>query len=220
MPEAPAARPEESTEDINQSRNNLTAAVSFTIFALVIAMTMTFASQYSTNPAGSDGSGTLLAAIVAIGLAWTVSLAHRLLGRFWLIWYIVPMAILLLGPYISGILWQRDQEALARSYLSAQGQQTMIDADANTIASTIVYTKEGCFSILRNRNTKETSVLVATSVPQTARQQADAALAPRFAAHIPAGGDVSNGRVFFFDHGQGPPRPDTPTRPPLDCGNG
>lgn len=219
MQQAPVvtAAGENFDDEIGASRGNLTAAVSFTIFALVVALGMTFASQYSTNPAGSDGSGTLLATLLAVGLAWTISLAHRLIGRFWPAFYVIPIAVLLLGPFASGVVWQNNQESLARSYLSATGQQTMIDADANTIASTIVATEAGCFSIVRDRATKQTSVLVASTEPGTARQHADFALAPRFAAQVAAGDATSSGHVFFFDNGVGPPRVETPEQPPLDC---
>ncbi len=216
QPPAPARDEPDEPDEFRESRNNLTVAVSFTIFALVTAMAMTIATQFSANTAGG-GSGTLLVALAAIALAWTISIGHRLLGRYWGAWYLVPLTVLLLGPSLSGMLWQHNQEALARSYLSAGGQATMIDADTNTIASTTIYTPNGCFSILRDRNTKETSVLAASATPQTARQHADMALAPRFAARIAAGGATSTGRIFFFDNGQGPPRVDTPEQPPLDC---
>jgi hypothetical protein len=203
-----------------ESRNNMTIAVSFTIFALVVAMVMMLGSQYSTNPAGSDGSGTILATIAAIGVAWAIALGNRLLGRFWYVALIVPLAILLIGPMISGMLWLNNQEALAHSYLSPAGQTALIDADENTLASTAVSTPEGCFTFVRDRSTKETTVLAAGKQPGTARQHADMALAPRFAAHIPAGGAASAGHIFYFDGGNGPPRVETPDNPPLDCAGG
>jgi hypothetical protein len=217
---AAAAEQSNPEQELTQGRNNLTAAVTFTIFAIVVAMAMTFATQYSTNPAGSDGSGTLLATFVSIGLAWTISLGHRLLGRFWLAWYLVPVVILLLGPFISGVLWMRNQEALARSYLSPAGSDALIDADSNTLASTTVYAKQGCFTLVRNRETKETTVMAASRTPATARQHADMALAPRFAAHVPAGGPTTAGHVFIFPDGTGPPRVEAPEQAPLDCGSG
>lgn len=223
-PAEPAAPPEAreiaGAGRIRESGNSLTVAVAFTIFALVVAVAMTFTTQYGANPTGDDGSGTLLAASAAIALAWTISFGHRLLGRLWGAWYMLPLALLLTGPSLSGMLWQHNQEALARSYLSATGQSTLIDADADIVASTTIYAPTGCFSFMRDRHTELTTVMIASPSPQTARQQAETALAPRFAARVAAGGAASTGRIFFFDRGQGPPRVETPEQPPLDCGIG
>jgi hypothetical protein len=73
--------------------------------------------------------------------------------------------------------------------------------------------------LTRTRSTSDTEVAVVTYLPATARQQADYALAPRYAGRIEPGGDRTTQRIFSFKGGRAPAVVQETSVTPLDCAN-
>lgn len=212
-----ALEPEYAAEGLVRQRTNLTAAASFTLVALIVAMGMTYAFGTSQDTSAGVGMNPWPATFAAIGLAWAISIAHRILGSWWPAYYLLPVALLISGPLLYASYWQTGQEDLARSYLGAAGKEALIDVDAVALTSATIKTADGCFALVRERDTGNTTVSVATATPSTARQHADLSLAPRFAGRVTAGGDRAASRIFVFRAGQGPPDVQVPEQPALDC---
>lgn len=219
LPTSQAAkkRPEPAEHEVARDRHNIAAAVSWTIFAIVVATTITFINGTSGNAFTDLGPGPFPAAFVSIVAAWLIALSAGMLGRTWPAWYVVPLLVLIIGPLVNNHLWQSGQASAARAYLSASGQNVMVDVDPVSLTSATVVAANGCFAVVQARSTKDTTVSVESSNAQTARQHANTALAPRFAARIESGGPASNSHIFLFQRGQAPPVVNAPSKPPLDC---
>ncbi|MBJ7347928.1 MAG: hypothetical protein JHC87_05070, partial [Thermoleophilaceae bacterium] len=215
--QAAAKAPEPAEAEISRERLVIAAAISWTVFALVVAIIITFVNGTSGNAFTDLGPGPFPAAFVSIVCAWLIVLSARMLGRTWPAWYIVPLLVLVVGPVVNNRLWQSGQTSAARAYLSAAGQSVMVDVDPVSLTSATVTTPNGCFAVVQARSTRDTTVSVESSSAQTARQHANTALAPRFAARIESGGTASKSHVFLFQRGQAPPVVSAPNKPPLDC---
>lgn len=210
---------EDDFEHVQRDRNVLTYGIAWTAFAIVITGVIAFTGSMSGDPTASAGPGPLIPGLLSIALGWIVVIAARAMGSGWWGLMILPAIVLLVGPYVYKNVWAGSVEDAARSYLSTNGSQVLIDVDATSVISATQNTDRGCFAINRTRSNYDTEVSVVTYIPETSRQQADYALAPRYAARIEAGGDRSTYRVFTFKGGRAPAIVTTPSAAPLDCEN-
>lgn len=221
QPKRPAAQSRQSDEDefehVKRDRNVLTYGVAWTAFCIVVTGIVAFTSSMSGDPTASAGPGPLIPGLLAIAMGWIVVVAARAMGSGWWILMIVPAAVLLIGPYVYKNFWAGSVEDAARSYLSSNGANILVDVDATSVISATQNTDRGCFAINRTRSNYDTEVDVVTYAPETARQQADFVLAPRYAGRIQAGGDRATYRVFTFKGGRAPAIVTTPSAAPLDC---
>ena len=218
----PAPERRESADDfehVQRDRNVLTYGIAWTAFCVVITGIIAFTSSMSGDPTASAGPGPLIPGLLSIALGWVVVIAARAMGKGWWGLMIIPAIVLLAGPYVYKNVWAGSVEVAARSYLSDNGSDILIDVDATSVISATKNTDRGCFAINRTRSNYDTEVSVVTYIPETARQQADYVLAPRYAARIEAGGDRSAYRVFSFKGGRAPAIVTTPSAAPLDCEN-
>lgn len=204
---------------VKRDRNVLTYGVAWTAFCVVVTGIVAFTSSMSGDPTASAGPGPLIPGLLAIAMGWIVVIAARAMGSGWWGLMIVPAIVLFVGPYVYKNVWAGSVEDAARSYLSTNGADILIDVDATSVISATKNTDRGCFAINRTRKNYDTEISVVTYTPETARQQADYVLAPRYAARIEAGGDRAMYRVFSFKGGRAPAIVATPTSPPLDCEN-
>ncbi|MBI5310831.1 MAG: hypothetical protein HZB14_07395 [Actinobacteria bacterium] len=228
-PEEPAQQPrrqapqrrevEDEFEHVRRDRNVLTYGFAWTAFCIVITGIIAFTSSMSGDPTATAGPGPLIPGLLSIAMGWVVVIAARAMGSGWWALMILPAAVLLAGPYVYKNVWAGSVEDAARSYLSTNGADILIDVDATSVISATKNTDRGCFAINRTRSNYDTEVAVVTYVPETARQQADHALAPRYAGRIEAGGDRAAYRVFTFKGGRAPAIVTTPSAAPLDCEN-
>lgn len=210
---------DEDFEEIKRDRNVLTYGVAWSAFAIVMTGAIAFTSSMSGDPAASAGPGPLIPGLLSIALGWVIVIAARGMGNGWWSLMLIPAVVLLVGPYVYKNYWAGNVERAAHSYLSNFGTGVLIDVDATSVVSETVNTDRGCFSINRTRKNNDTEVAVSTYQAETARQQADYALAPRYAGRIAAGGERSLHRVFTFKGGRAPAIVSTPTTAPLDCKN-
>jgi hypothetical protein len=204
---------------IERDRNVLTYGVSWTIFAFLVTALIGFFTTLNASAGSAPGPGPLIPGLISIVLGWVVVFAARGMGKNWVWLMIIPAAVLFIGPYIYSVYWATSVDDSARNYLSATGANALIDVDQTSIVSETVNTSRGCFAITRKRDNLDTEVSVVTLTPSTARQQADFALAPRYAQRIPAGGTRVTQRVFTFKKGETPAIVSDLTAAPLDCAN-
>ncbi|MBK5229736.1 MAG: hypothetical protein JJE27_01050 [Thermoleophilia bacterium] len=208
---------EDGFERVVRDRNVLSYGVAWTAFALTITAIISFNSSISGDPTAGSGPGPLIPGLVSIVLGWVVVIAARAIGRGWRWLIVIPALVLLVGPFVYSSYWANSVADGARSYLSNDGAGAQVDIDATSIISQTVNTSRGCFAINRARGSFDTEVQVVTYAAETARQQADYALAPRYAGRIGAGGERTTSRVFTFKSGRAPAIVTTPASPPLDC---
>ncbi|MFY9469090.1 MAG: hypothetical protein WAP37_03130, partial [Solirubrobacterales bacterium] len=213
------SRNTEQFEDVKRDRNVLTYGVAWTAFSFVITGIIAFTASTSGDPGAAAGPGPLIPGIASIAIGWVVVIASRAIGRYWGLLMIIPALVLLAGPYVYKNYWAGSIEDAAHSYLSNRGTGVLIDVDATSVVSETVNTGRGCFAINRNRKTNDTEIAVVTYIAETARQQADFAMAPRYAGRIGTGGERSTNRVFSFRAGRAPAVVSSPGVAPLDCEN-
>lgn len=206
-------------EQVTRDRNVLTYGVAWTAFCIVVTGVVAFTGSMSGDPTASAGPGPLIPGLLAIAMGWIVVVAARAMGSGWWVLMIVPAVVLLAGPYVYKNFWAGSVEDAARSYLSSNGSDILIDVDATSVISATQNTERGCFAINRTRSNYDTEVSIVTYAPETSRQQADYALAPRYAGRIEAGGERATYRVFTFKGGRAPAIVTTPSAAPLDCEN-
>lgn len=211
------SRDDDDFRQVTRDRNVLSYGVAWTAFCVVITGILSFTSSMSGDPTAAAGPGPLIPGLLSIALGWIVVIAARGMGNGWWVLMIVPAAVLLVGPYVYKNVWAGGVQDAARSYLSTNGAAIQIDVDATSVVSATKNTNRGCFAINRTRSNYDSEVAVVTYQPETARQQADFALAPRYAGRIEAGGERATYRVFTFKSGRAPAIVTTPTAPPLDC---
>jgi hypothetical protein len=211
------ARSEETYEHVRRDRNVLSYGFAWTAFAFVVAAAIAFTNSMSGDSTTAAGPGPMMPTLISIGIGWSVVLASRALGKYWYTLMILPALVLFIGPYAYHGYWANGVETSARSYLSNMGTDVLIDIDNTSIISETVNSERGCFAITRERATKTTVVSVVTYASDTARQQADFSMAPRFAGRIEVGGERSSHRQFTFQNGLAPPTVTTPEVAPLDC---
>ncbi|MFY9489058.1 MAG: hypothetical protein WAP35_10255 [Solirubrobacterales bacterium] len=209
----------ETFEDVKHDRNILTYGVAWTAFSIAVTAVIGFTANMGGDPAAAAGPGPMIPGIASIVMGWVVVVASRPLGRYWGVMMLIPALVLIAGPYVYKNFWAGSVEDAAHSYLSVRGTNSSIDVDATSVVSETVNTERGCFSINRVRSSNDTEVAVVTYVAETARQQADYALAPRYAGRIEAGGERAVNRVFTFKGGRAPAIVSTPGVAPLDCKN-
>ncbi|MGB0889817.1 MAG: hypothetical protein ACPGWS_05985, partial [Solirubrobacterales bacterium] len=195
----------------------LTYGVAWTLFAMLVSAGIAFSSSMSRATGEAAGPGPIVPALISIGIGWVIVFAARGIGRNWGYLMILPAVILFLGPFAYAKYWSTSLEDSARGYLSPIGASSLIDVDQTSLVSETINTDRGCFAITRDRKSEDTEVAVVTLVPETARQQADFALAPRYAGRITAGGTRSTQRVFTFKRGLGPAIVSEVIAAPLDC---
>ncbi len=203
--------------ELERDRSVLTYGVAWTLFAMLVSAGIAFSSSMSRATGEAAGPGPIVPALISIGIGWVIVFAARGMGRNWGYLMILPAVILFLGPFAYANYWSTSLEDSARGYLSPIGATSLIDVDQTSLVSETINTDRGCFAITRDRKTKDTEVAVVTLVPETARQQADFALAPRYAGRITAGGARSTQRVFTFKRGLGPAIVSEVIAAPLDC---
>jgi hypothetical protein len=208
---------EDGFDHVVRDRNVLSYGVAWTAFALTITAIISFNSSISGDPTAGSGPGPLIPGLVSIVLGWVVVIAARAMGKGWRWLIVIPALVLLIGPFVYSSYWANSVADGARSYLSDTGAGAQVDIDATSIISETVNTSRGCFAINRARSSFDTEVQVVTYAPETARQQADYALAPRYAGRIGAGGERATSRVFSFKSGRAPAIVAVPASPPLDC---
>lgn len=207
----------DGTPELDRDRSVLTYGVAWTLFAMLVTAGIAFTSSMSSATGEAAGPGPLVPALISIGIGWVIVFAARGMGKNWVYLMILPAAILFIGPYVYAQIWSTSIEDSARTYLSPTGANALIDVDQTSVVSETVNTERGCFSITKDRQTEDTEVAVVTYVPETARQQADYSLAPRYARRIPAGGERTTQRVFTFKGGVGPAIVSEAQAAPLDC---
>lgn len=208
---------DDGTPELIRDRNVLSYGVAWTFFAMLVTAAISFSSSMTRASGEAAGPGPLVPALISVALGWVIVLAARAIGRNWGWLMIVPAVVLLLGPFAYAKFWSTGVEQTARDYLSPAGASSLIDVDSSSIVSETINTDRGCFAITRDRSREDTEVAVVTLAPETARQQADFALAPRYARRVPAGGAKSTQRVFTFKRGLGPAIVSEAPSAPLDC---
>lgn len=210
---------DDGTPELIRDRNVLSYGVAWTFFAMLVTAAISFSSSMTRASGEAAGPGPLVPALISIALGWVIVFAARAIGKNWGWLMILPAVVLLLGPFAYAKFWSTGVEESARAYLSPAGATSLIDVDSSSIVSETINTDRGCFAITRNRSNKDTEVAVVTYAPETARQQADYSLAPRYARRVPAGGARSTQRVFTFKRGLGPAIVSEAPSAPLDCAN-
>lgn len=208
---------DDGTPELVRDRNVLSYGVAWTFFAMLVTAAISFSSSMTRASGEAAGPGPLVPALISIALGWVIVFAARAIGKNWGWLMILPAIVLLLGPFAYAKFWSTGVEDSARAYLSPVGASSLIDVDSSTIVSETINTERGCFAITRNRSNQDTEVAVVTYAPETARQQADYSLAPRYARRVPAGGAKSTQRVFTFKRGLGPAIVSEAPSAPLDC---
>lgn len=208
---------DDGTPELNRDRNVLSYGVAWTFFAMLVTAGISFSSSMTRANGEAAGPGPLVPALISVGLGWVIVFAARAIGKNWGWLMILPAIVLLLGPFAYAKFWSTGVEESARAYLSPVGASSLIDVDSTSIVSETINTDRGCFGITRDRSKQDTEVAVVTFALETARQQADYALAPRYARRVPAGGAKSNQRVFTFKRGLGPAIVSEASSAPLDC---
>lgn len=208
---------DDGTPELIRDRNVLSYGVAWTFFAMLVTAAISFSSSMTRASGEAAGPGPLVPALISVALGWIIVFAARAIGKNWGWLMILPAVVLLLGPFAYAKFWSTGVEDSARAYLSPAGASSLIDVDSSSIVSETINTDRGCFAITRNRNNKDTEVAVVTYVAETARQQADYSLAPRYARRVPAGGAKSTQRVFTFKRGLGPAIVSEAPSAPLDC---
>jgi hypothetical protein len=219
QPRGKKQRDEDSFEAVARDRGVLAYGLAWTAFAVVVTSCVAFSSAIGGDPASATGPGPLVPGLLSIAIGWVIVLVARGVGRGWGALMLIPALVLFIGPYMYRQYWSTSVEDAARSYLSTTGNTAKVDVDSTSIVSETVNTDRGCFSINRTRSNNNTEVSVVTYVPTTARQQADFALAPRYAGRIPAGGERTTSRVFSFLGGRAPAQIQLPREATLDCAN-
>lgn len=207
----------DGTPELDRDRSVMTYGVAWSLFAMMVTAGIAFTSSMSSATGEAAGPGPLVPALISIGIGWVIVFAARGMGKNWVYLMIIPAVILFLGPFIYAQLWSTSIEDSARTYLSPAGANALIDVDQTSVVSETINTDRGCFAVTKNRQNEDTEVAVVTYVPETARQQADYSLAPRYARRIPAGGPRATQRVFTFKNGAGPAIVSEATSAPLDC---
>lgn len=207
----------DGTPDLDRDRSVLTYGVAWTLFAMLVTAGISFTSSMSSATGEAAGPGPLVPALISVGIGWVIVFAARGMDKNWVYLMIIPAVLLFLGPYVYAQIWSTSIEDSARTYLSPAGANALIDVDQTSVVSETINTDRGCFSVTKNRQNEDTEVAVVTYVPETARQQADYSLAPRYARRIPAGGERTTQRVFTFKGGVGPAIVSEAQAAPLDC---
>lgn len=204
---------------VERDRSVLAYGMAWTAFAVVVTACIAFSSAIGGDPAAATGPGPMVPGLLSIAIGWVIVLLARGMGKGWGVLMLIPALVLFVGPYVYRVYWSTSVEDAARSYLSVTGNKAQIDVDSTSVVSETVNTDRGCFAITRMRSNSDTSVAVVTYVPTTARQQADFALAPRYAGRIAAGGERTTTRIFDFKGGRAPAEMIVPREATLDCTN-
>lgn len=213
-----AAKPTgDGIPDLDRDRNVLTYGVSWTIFAIVVTAVLGYFAAMRTGNQASMGPGPLVPGAISIALGWAVVFAARGMGKNWVWLMTIPLLVLVIGPFVANAYWSTSVADSARSYLSSDGASVRVDTDPTSTISETVNTDRGCFAFTQFQETKNVEVAVVTPGPTTARQQADLALAPRYARRVPAGGPRLPYRVFLLEGGQLPVIATEVKAQPLDC---
>lgn len=203
--------------DLNRDRNVLTYGISWTIFAVIVMMVVGYFSAMRTGSNASMGPGPLVPGLVSIAIGWVIVFAARGMGKNWVWLMSIPLLILVVGPFFANAYWSTSLADGARSYLSSSAASVRVDSDPTSTISETVNTDRGCFAFTQFQDTKNVEVAVVTPLPTTARQQADLALAPRYARRVGAGGPKLPFRVFLLERGQMPVIATEVKAAPLDC---
>ncbi|MFT4049294.1 MAG: hypothetical protein QM648_05575 [Solirubrobacterales bacterium] len=189
--------------------------VAWTLFCIIVTAIVSL-SNATANPDLGPTPGMFLPAMISIGLGWIVVLLGRSV-RSWRLLMIIPAVVLVLGPFYY-TSWRVDQlEEAARDYLSAAGADTQIDTDASSILSGTINTSEGCFALTKDRTSGTVRVDVVSYAPLTEQQQANFALAPRYARRVPAGGTTAVARSFTLKSGKLPVQAIQISEATIDC---
>lgn len=211
----PTVAERDGTPQLNRDRNVLTYGVAWTFLCIAVTAGMSFLTAFSSGNGGPTPS-TFVPAMVSILAGWVVVFIGRNM-KAWGWMMVVPVVILVLGPYFYAT-WQVGQvEAAARAYLSPTGAKAEIDIDARSIVSGTVDTPTGCFAFTQDRGNKDVRVDVVTYLPATAQQQATFALAPRYARRVAPGGTRATQRAFTLEKGTFPVVAEELLTPSIDC---
>lgn len=200
--EAQTVSERDGIPEVERDRSVFAYGVAWTAFCIVATIIVSL-SNATANPDLGPSPGMFAPAMLSIALGWIVVIVGRSMSG-WRLLMLVPAVVLLLGPFVY-TNWRLSQlEQASRDYLSQTAHDTVIDMDSSTILSGTINTDQGCFALTKDRVSGTVRVDTVSYAPATAQQQANMALAPRYARRVPAGGERAVARSFTLDKGHLP----------------